>query len=397
MDPPPSFTLSKVWQILLSRDWGTRPVSLLRVPPPDQRAGGAGFPNQALEAIFLAAMSDHQFSPNPASWSQHLPWVRVPSRKLHGELGHRPVPTVQCALGYQPPLLAVPFRAQLRRCRRVWKTARNAMVTNSDRVQRAANRRRVPASAYHPGQKVWLLAHDLPLPTFSRKLAPRYVGLYVIEKVVNPAALRLLLPPSLKVHPVFHVSQVKPVATSALSPPAPTPPPPRSLESGDLVWEVSRILAVCRRGRGFQYLVDWVGYGPEDRSWVPRSYLADPGLLGDFYRRNPQAVGRSPGVSRREGGPVADQRATMPPPSHSSHCCTKPRADPPTAANNANTDELRFPPRRLQNPSETSLLVKVFHIVISVLWDSSSVVPLGVRPTASLSSIRPLRSRLPTA
>ena len=51
----------------------------------------------------------------------------------------------------------------------------------------------------------------------------------MIEKVVNPTALRLLLLPSLKVHPVFHVSQVKPVATSALSPPAPTPLPPRSL------------------------------------------------------------------------------------------------------------------------------------------------------------------------
>ena len=158
--------------------------------------------------------------------------------------------------------VAVPsVRAQLRRCRRVWRIARNAMVANTDRVQRAANRRRVPAASYQPGQKVWLLARDLPLPTCSRKLAPRYVGPYIVEKMINLSALRLLFPPSLKVHPVFHVSQVKPVATSALSPPAPTPPPPRVLKGGDLVWEVSRILAARHRGRGFQYLVDWVGYG----------------------------------------------------------------------------------------------------------------------------------------
>ena len=118
------------------------------------------------------------------------------------------------------------------------------MINNRDRVQHVANRRRVPAPVYCPGKKVWLLAKDLPLPTLSRKLAPRYVGPYTIERVVNPSALRLQLPSSLKVHPVFHVSQVKPVAVSALSPPASAPPPPPTLESGDLVWEVSRILAV---------------------------------------------------------------------------------------------------------------------------------------------------------
>ena len=186
------------------------------------------------------------------------------------------------------------------------------MLQSRDRVQRVANRRRVPAPVYHPGQRVWLLAKDLPLPTVSRKLAPRYIGPYTILKIINPSALRLQLPSSLKVHSVFHVSQVKPVADSNLSLPAPAPPPPRTLESGDMVWEVNRILAVRRRGRGCHYLVDWVGYGLEDRTWVPHSYLADPSLLRDFYRANPQAIGQSPGVSRREGGPVAGALLTTP-------------------------------------------------------------------------------------
>ena len=138
----------------------------------------------------------------------------------------------QCSLGYQPPLFpsqemeaVVPsVRAHLRQFRRVWKEARDSMLQSRDRVQRVANRRRVPAPVYRLGQRVWLLAKDLPLPTVSHKLAPRYVGPYTVLKIINPSALRLQLPSSLKVHPVFHVSQVKPVADSDLSPLAPAPP-----------------------------------------------------------------------------------------------------------------------------------------------------------------------------
>ena len=72
---------------------------------------------------------------------------------------------------------------------------RMAMTLNRDRVQRVTNQRRVPAPAYRLSQRVWLLARDLPLPTISCKLAPRYVGPYTIDKVINPSALRLTLPP----------------------------------------------------------------------------------------------------------------------------------------------------------------------------------------------------------
>ena len=158
------------------------------------------------------------------------------------------------------------------------------------------------------------MARDLPLQTSqtsTRKLDPRYVGPYPVDRVISPTAVRLALPPALKVHPVFHVSQLKPVATSSLSPPVAAPPPPRVLADGDPVWSVRKLLAVRRRGRGFQYLVDWEGFGPEDRSWVPPSYLADPTLLDDFYRDNPGALGRSSGASPQGGGTVVP-----PPPSH---------------------------------------------------------------------------------
>ena len=275
--------------------------------------------------------------------------------ELYGEFGHRLSP-FQCSLGYQPPLfpsqeteVAVPsVRALLRWCRHVWKAARHAMINTRDQVQRVANRWRVPAPAYCPGQKVWLLAKDLPLPTLSWKLAPHYVGPYTNERVINPSALRLQLLLLPQGTPCF--SRVAGQASSRQRLVSACPHTAAAPDPRDLVWEVSRILAVRCRGRGFHYLVDWVGYGPEDRSSVPRSYFADPSLLEDFYRANPQAVGWSPGVSRREGVPVAGQQSATPPTQVSS---MRPRAGNQSTSIRRNPVQLRRSSRRVQSPSRT--------------------------------------------
>ncbi|KAI3354259.1 hypothetical protein L3Q82_018790, partial [Scortum barcoo] len=51
--------------------------------------------------------------------------------------------------------------------------------------------------------------------------------------------------------------------------------------------------AVRKRGRGRQFLVNWEGYGPEERSWIPASFIVDDKLIDDFYQCHPEAPGPS--------------------------------------------------------------------------------------------------------
>ena len=91
----------------------------------------------------------------------------------------------------------------------------------------------------------------------------------------------------MRVQPTFHVSRVKPVQESPLAPPVPPPPPPQLVDGGP-VFTVRRLLRSRRHGHGVQYLVDWEGYGPEERSWIPARFAMDPRLISDFHRSHPE-------------------------------------------------------------------------------------------------------------
>lgn len=117
-----------------------------------------------------------------------------------------------------------------------WQRARQALLV----VMQWASNRLCGAPSFPPGQRVWLVARDLPLWVKYRKLAPRYIGPYKILCCINPVAYRLDLPWSLKINPTVHVSWLKPVLCSPLAQPAPAAlPPPHIIDDQLLLFSTS--------------------------------------------------------------------------------------------------------------------------------------------------------------
>jgi hypothetical protein len=154
------------------------------------------------------------------------------------------------------------------------------------RMVAQANSRRRDMS-FRVGDKVRLSTANLSLPSsMSRKLTTRFVGPFVVERVVNPVAYKLTLPESLKIHPVFHVSLLQPWRVDKEFPghqPTLTQPPP--VNEDENRFTVDRLLDKrtrrCGRGQRVEYLIRWLGYGPEDDTWEPVAHI-DSDLIADF-------------------------------------------------------------------------------------------------------------------
>uniref|UniRef100_A0A8C6M299 Integrase catalytic domain-containing protein n=1 Tax=Nothobranchius furzeri TaxID=105023 RepID=A0A8C6M299_NOTFU len=192
--------------------------------------------NQELEAMLRCVCSS-----NPSSWSSQLPWMEYAHNShTSSSTGQSPF---EISLGYHPPLFpsdsASPITVPhfLHRARRTWNQTRSALQRTADRNRRIADRHQRLAPAYAIGDLVWLSSCDIQLRDSSRKFSPSYLGPFPIAAVLSPVSVRLTLPPSMKVHPVFHVSLLKPVVSSPLclqppnsrlspSPWSPHSPPP---------------------------------------------------------------------------------------------------------------------------------------------------------------------------
>jgi hypothetical protein len=104
---------------------------------------------------------------------------------------------------------------------------------------------------------------------------------YPIIKQVSPITYRLKLPPSLKIHNVFHVDLLTPYYETEEQGVNYHRPPPELID-GEEEFEVEEIINKRTNRRKKQYLVKWVGYPASDNSWVNEKDIHAPRLITEY-------------------------------------------------------------------------------------------------------------------
>lgn len=95
---------------------------------------------------------------------------------------------------------------------------------------------------FEVGDKVLLRHDNISTSVPSKKLTSKYLGPYPIISKLSDVVYRLKLPPTLKIHDVFHVSLLEKYCVDTIPGRRQRPPPPIVTPEGETEWEVYKIL-----------------------------------------------------------------------------------------------------------------------------------------------------------
>ncbi|KAI3753279.1 hypothetical protein L2E82_25328 [Cichorium intybus] len=204
--------LSNFWQELFRLSQTKLKLSTSYHPQTD---GQTEVLNRCLEA-YLRCFASEQ----PTKWSAYLSWAEYSyNTGYHTATGTTPFSVVY---GREPPSL-FPYTAgetknaeleqQLVDRDDMIKLLRQNLQKAQDRMRNQANQKRRELT-FQVGDYVFLKIQPYRQKTLAKrryeKLSPRFFGPYRVKRTVGPVAYELELPPEARIHPVFHISMLKP-------------------------------------------------------------------------------------------------------------------------------------------------------------------------------------------
>ena len=139
------------------------------------------------------------------------------------------------------------------------KQLRTNLLTSQEAHWSAANLHSVLTSSYQMEDQVWLNSWNIQTQRPSRKLDNKWIGPFNILNLVGKHACWLELPETLQIHPVFHVSLLRPAAQDPIPSQSHQRPGPvigTDMDNPDVYKVKSIIDSQAPRGQQkFKYLV----------------------------------------------------------------------------------------------------------------------------------------------
>jgi len=129
-----------------------------------------------------------------------------------------------------------------------------------------ANKARHLDPVLESGDKVWLRRKNIRTTPPLNKLDHKQIGPYTIKEKVGLRAYKLDLPPTVRLHPVFHISLLEPTASTEPIPGHQQPAPPPEIIQEQQEWEVEKILDSRRHRNQIQYQVKWTSFHDPDHT-----------------------------------------------------------------------------------------------------------------------------------